>query len=434
MEYMLSAGRGRPIIEMLRSGIAGRRDIVLDQCLHNRAYDRQCEGSRADYLYPLFRGSEAEPLFRTCILQALLDTTDFLDAEQLFDFAVIFARDGDSEARRTIYDKFRRHDGVDGPLDGARHIIELDGVDGLLAVAAEIGANERLIEHNDGSDYLVRVAEDAAGRAVVREALEKAQIGNRYVDSFLQSIADEYVPDLRLEDVSKRKRHTVAAEDRRARTRGMSWSQFRSTPRNAVLSTCWAKGAPDVEIERAAHGIIAEEDPGRLAWYLRIFWNRRFPLHPSHLVRLFDTHGFKVSNAVINALVQISHPEVRALFERLVGSRDWAPYAVDLLQSNYRDGDDQLIERLLLAENDPEHLHTLCGNVHDVCKANPVPEAARLLLLTYEKSPCSICRSKDVELLRERGELPAWMIEECAHDASERSRRIASGHTDTTSQ
>jgi len=47
-----------------------------------------------------------------------------------------------------------------------------------------------------------------------------------------------------------------------------------------------------------------------------------------------------------------------------------------------------------------------------------LPEAREPMLLAYEHSPCSICRSDAVEVLISINSLPNWMREECKYDAN----------------
>jgi len=48
-QKMLHAGMGRAILFLMNQDAAQYRDVILDACLHNYAYDQQCEGSRRVY-------------------------------------------------------------------------------------------------------------------------------------------------------------------------------------------------------------------------------------------------------------------------------------------------------------------------------------------------------------------------------------------------
>ena len=61
----------------------------------------------------------------------------------------------------------------------------------------------------------------------------------------------------------------------------------------------------------------------------------------------------------------------------------------------------------------------------DVLKENLLPELVPVLRLLYERGPCTNCRKKAIELLRQLGALPDWLLAECRYDASESLREAA---------
>jgi hypothetical protein len=64
----------------------------------------------------------------------------------------------------------------------------------------------------------------------------------------------------------------------------------------------------------------------------------------------------------------------------------------------------------------------LASDILDVFKVNMLPEAQRLLLFVYERTPCAICRGIAVDLLLGIGQAPEWLIDECKHDVYEPTR------------
>ena len=79
----LKRGHGRAFLHVQNFGLAGVADLVLEACLKNPVYDRQCESSRAAWLYSLFAGTKEYPRLASVILSALQEETAEGDMEHL---------------------------------------------------------------------------------------------------------------------------------------------------------------------------------------------------------------------------------------------------------------------------------------------------------------------------------------------------------------
>ena len=111
LNQMLHTGMGRAIMFLMNQDASQYRDVILDACLHNYAYDRQVDTTRYDYLYPLLKASRELDFYRNAILNAIPVETDSYDVGQLLDFAALFARDRNEPARTAIYNKINRKAG-----------------------------------------------------------------------------------------------------------------------------------------------------------------------------------------------------------------------------------------------------------------------------------------------------------------------------------
>ena len=104
----LCKGLGRAVLHVRKHGCSGVEQHILDACLHDLAYDAQCEGNRAPWLYPILCLCKDKKPFRDAILESLQAATEHYDAGQLFALARFFAKEGDAAARSAIYEKFNR--------------------------------------------------------------------------------------------------------------------------------------------------------------------------------------------------------------------------------------------------------------------------------------------------------------------------------------
>ncbi len=427
LQQMLHAGMGRAILFLMNQDTAQYRDVILDACLHNYAYDKQCEDERADYLYPLIKASGEIEYYRENILSALPLETDYYDAEQLLDFAVLFARDGCEQARSAIYDKLHRRntDALPRDLSGVSQIIELDGISGLIHCLEYIESNPDLIgAYQD--DMLIWQAEEVTSIEEVRLALIEAVQNKPAVARMLASI-NEYSIEWTAEEIVRKRKEMRGSHKSLSDTISSetTWQELKKRPEFRRLLPSWSRVASDSEFERAALDLESFTDPKQLAAYLRLFVKRPFPLDPNKLIKLVDYPDEGVVWRALTDLETIHHPDVRALFMRIIEVPELSDQAIGLLRSNYETGDDQIIMRLLEAENDLDNLHALCGDTNHTYQENPVPEGNEPLLLVYEKVPCALCRHTCLEIIQSLAEIPDWMIEECRYDSNSGTRELA---------
>ncbi|MHB9038436.1 MAG: hypothetical protein ACYC64_17430 [Armatimonadota bacterium] len=424
LKKMLSAGMGRPVLYLMQQDLAHYRDLIVDNCIHKRGYDRQLEPSRADYLLPLIRKSGEEDYYRQMILETLLEVEDGFDADQLSDFALIFAKSGDAEARMALYERFQQPD-MNGEFNGAAQLVELDGIEGLLFVLDRIGSDAQLLEYYVDDTYLIRVAEERCGVEEVRSALEVAAKDNPNIAAFLQVVSKHYTTSLRVEDVMSIREPGYWVKHREEAVQDITWNEFKRKPGWEGLIGVWSRQASDSEMENVAKDVLSEDDPKKLESYLKIFSKRLFPLNPRRLIELVDSPSLLVSKRALSALANVQHDEVRTLFDRLIRDREWAAEAISLLETNYHAGDHLILEELLEQETDINRTHSMGLCITEVYKHNLVSECAGTLMLVYERTPCSRCRNKSVELLQELDKLPHWIVQECVYDAAEETRQIA---------
>lgn len=415
---------GRAILQIRAEGLSKHRELVLDSCVHNRAFDRPAEGSRAGYVFPIIHQSEEAQWFRDGIIDALPTVHDRFDASQLFEFAVLFAQQRDAEARQAAYDNFHHNDTGEA-FTGAEELIRLDGIDGLIAVLEFIGSGPADMSWLQEGDYLVRQAEELDGIEQVRLALQDAS-SKPGVAEFLAGIDSVYSPynsaleirAIREEQLDKRVNSGRVPDD-------ALWWEIKNHPEFCRVAYSWGWRTSDAELIHAATDLPLENDIERLRAHLSIFSKRPFPLDPDPLIELVSNADESVVARALNALEQVAHEKVRKLSFELRDSEEWSDRSVGLLKHNYRSGDHRMIVELLERETDPDKLHVMGLGVREVYEQNPSAEGLEPLMLVYEKGPCSMCRFGCVKLLRDLNGVPDWMAEECLHDADPETRQLA---------
>ncbi len=435
---MLGLGLGRAILFLREHDARPYRDIILDACVHWTGYDQQVEGTRTPYLMTVLDetgqiGSYVEP-----ILAAFRASTDRRDQQQLIRLASELAQEGYAEARDALYERFDRNDTIE-PYSCAFELVRIDGVEGLLHVAERMGAT--LLDDPGGlgdDDWIlsstVRDAEEDFGKDAVQQILGGAAGDDPRVRAYVQAVEA-------IESEERAQRAALAASRadasaRRAAGRAMSYERVkraiveREPPSVSLMGfRYWGRDASDDDLLLAATDLLAVQDEDHLSKYLQIFCLRRFPLAIDPLLALVRQPSDQVAHGAAVALSQIADPRVRPLaFEVIADPRlsGWRRSSgVSMLRSNLEPGDEALLTSLLTTTRDADELHWTSMGTLDVLKANPSADAVPILLALYEHGPCTRCRKKSVELLRQLGVLPDWMLEECRFDAGEYLREAA---------
>ena len=133
--HLLQLGHGRAILYARDHSVEGFRNVILDACLHCRAYDAQMEGTRASYMLDLLALIPGKESYYDEVLNALPGSGDDWDAAQRFHFAACLALDGNDRAKRVMYEELHP-----GPQKGeaiAIEFLQMDGIDGLPGVAMQ---------------------------------------------------------------------------------------------------------------------------------------------------------------------------------------------------------------------------------------------------------------------------------------------------------
>ena len=439
-ERVLGLGLGRAILFLRQNDARPYRDVILNACTHWTGYDQQVEGTRTPYLMTVLDATGDLASYVEPILAAFRASTDRRDQQQLIRLASEVAQDGYAEARAALYECFDRND-TEEPFACASELIGVDGLDGLLYIAERIGA--ALLENPAAlgdDDWLLRSLRDDAGERCGKEAVQatlaQAARESPHVRAYVQR-----VQAIDAEEAAQRAARSAA---RVARPRGRSGQgDLRNTPYEHIKRQIaeasppwsmrgllsWGERASADDLAHAAADLLAERDERRLRAYLEVFRRRPFPLEVDRLLALMRHPDDRIMVSAANALSRVAHPRVRALALEICADSSlegWRKsWGVRLLRSNFEPGDVPLLIQLLDTSSDEMGYHSIGFAIVDVLGANPVPEVVPVLRLLYERGPCTNCRKQAVELLRQLGALPDWLLEECRYDASEYLRDAA---------
>src|SRR5260370_639379 len=99
----VSLGLGRAVLYVDEYLPSPYVDIILKACLHAKAYDRQIEQSRAEYMLDIVRRTGDPSFYKNKVIEALYDEADEWDALQRFQMARLLAQEGDRRAMSSMY-------------------------------------------------------------------------------------------------------------------------------------------------------------------------------------------------------------------------------------------------------------------------------------------------------------------------------------------
>lgn len=401
-QHALKLGLGRAILHLREGDSYPYEELILDACLHNKAYDPQVEGSRARYMFDIMLSSGNAAFFADAVIRSLPKGPHDWDSSQRFGIARLLAQGRNSFAREAMYSAFRECELKESDI--AAEFIELDGLDGLIFVVGQIGA--QLVKNPEqwADPFLLSVARDICGKDPVEAVIRNASATDKNIMAYLTSVEQN--------NNSKAPRPDPKT---------MTYDQIRlliEAKRAGGLLREWAQNASVAELERAARDMLQEKDPEKLRSFLVLFWSRSFPLELNHIFKLLDLPDGPVPFHALRVLANLEHERVRKLAFDIAKTESRRGWAIDLLVKNFRDDDYPVVEAWCDAEQDPGTINAFGRSLVDIFVAHPNYEVEmRLLKKMYEKEPCAHCRSRVVERLMVMNGLTDALKLECEQDS-----------------
>jgi hypothetical protein len=393
----LKLGLGRAAVFLKSNDARPYREVLLHACTHDLTYAAQCEDSRAVYLWDLIQLSGDEAFYRKAILKAMDKPDEDTDLRQLSELAGRFARQGDEPAKRALYRTFSRCGFACAGRACAQELIRLDGAPAMVFVCGKLDEIGKEDHH-----WILRTLMETLRKRDRRSAAP---------------------PELK--DLYRQWR----AEDRAEKTATHTWPKTVEEARQEISVkkrpvVGWVRRASREELADFAGDLVKEADPGRLTAYLRSFCRRAFPGPASLLIQLSSHPEERVARAAVVAMEMMKHADIRDFALKNLEGGKWQRLSVDLLVRNGGVRDYQAIEALLQQDHDRHDMHSIQMGVKHFVKTHPSPKAKAVLLLAYEKGPCTFCRTEIVERMAAAKCLTRHLREECRYDACEDTRKF----------
>ena len=249
----------------------------------------------------------------------------------------------------------------------------------------------------------MRELEERDGREATEAALQAAQQRSAPLD-FLMRAA--------LEDEKEETQPEIAQDYSALKARLNQETAFHF-PRS------WVEAASKADLEQAAADLLSETDDRKVIQYLMIFRRHPYPCDPNLLLPFLGSANRRLARRAADVIRLVRH----GLVADVVGDmmKDGRLAIAALLLEGSRSLDDLLLMRRLLEQSlrDEEEYHSIGFSARQQIREVTGQEDTirEMLLHMYEHQPCSQCREHAVELLSERGGLPAWLVQEGQFDA-----------------
>jgi hypothetical protein len=418
-------GHGRALLHVNQYGLDEFADIVLHACLKEPSYDRQCESSRAQWLFSMFTGTKEYAWLASEIVSALDTETEQFDLSHFYELLAQMAKNGDKSAGAALRFKVLSQTFALSEYQlGCNEFVSVDGVDAVVELARRYGAElsenpednwQVLDDLTYGLDILPQVetklqelalTDDAIKRFWNNEKLHKA----RLAQSPKLSEAE------RTDSIRERIRRELPTE----KVLSNASAHAGQYPGNYMR---FGQHATEAELLTIFQQLLIETDE---KIYLRLLWvfrKARLPeLHP-RIWALASSKNNDVRAAAQAALAQFCDPKVGEFARNKLRALDFSESDTELLELfilNYQSTDENLIIPALtgLPEGD-EHAHHFGMSILAIGKNNYSPALSAMFEWVYEKNPCTICRQRAVEWLIKTKTITLEIAHECRYDANE---------------
>lgn len=411
----LRTGHGRAWQQVQSHGAHGLERQIIDACLECQTHDPQCEAEKAPWLHSMVVCAhlEAEVIEAIGALVHRLPQESHRDLDHRSAVLRELAAAGLSDARQLLYASLVRLSGTSADVIAAHDIVALDGIEGLVHVARQMGQWSREDPGFWVDDALVEQCKVPGGAPVALAALEREAEADLYIGRYLQALAE-----------------TRALRDSGTPEAAASCTaeQIVAYAANHTKDPChwfrrWALHADASELETVFRALLDVQEPGHITRLMRCFAQRGVPRFDRGLLPWLNHPDPTLSVVALRAVKSTRHPALRALALRWIAGGDLAD-GIQLLTANFERGDFALCALPWSPIDDEDERHRLVSNFVSMCNAHPSAEALEGLLHVYELSPCSTCRREAVKILLDLDVAPDWLRQEARFDADPATRAL----------
>ncbi len=327
----------------------------------------------------------------------------------MFDLVKLYAKQGDIEAKKAMYNRFLTNPIQGSDWVGYKEILELDGLKGLIYIAEKFG---KIIKQNpedwqDGS--IIKHFQDNNPDINVTYELEKITKTNKYVKIYLDNIK-------RTENNWKKHKSKPQIFN------GIIDEVLNSKP---FISFKRRKQLSDLELQIISKHLIKEKNKEKIEKLLDIFSNRKFPLNSEFILKLAKQKSnskYRIQEHAIDALKFLKSENIRNFALSRILKTNNPNIFTNILISNYKKGDYKLLREIATKFTSEYIIENLARSYSDIYSKNKTTECKEPLEILYRKMNCGIHRNEIVKILIDNNVLSNKISNEIKYDSYEKTR------------
>ena len=435
-DFKVCMQQGRGQCHLVLKGekdIAKYKDIILWGCLHNLAYDPQCEhGTRAEYIYNLTKYFNDEDYFLFPIIKAFESLPQHRDwlFEHFSAQLSLFAKNGNEHAKEALQEKYDQLFAIlltkrkfQSYYDFERHNFELLCValrhlvdtEGKFKIICDLGRLFRENPHYDCDyfDWFCFCLENDFGKDGLRTLLNDNSQKSEDIKCFYES----YLQFKKANSNRHKPTNLVKAPSVEEIK-----NEIASTGRIAPISKVRFSRHADADMRKElAEEALAEVDLDKKAELLSPFFNCDFPLSHDIIIEYTRSAHERLRELSLSILTNCQSDVVRDYALSLMAKENLKEHALKMLLCNYTPEDKQFLldalGKLKVTYDNQSDWHHIGFKILDLFgKERDLPK--EFLLYIYNTTLCSCCRCSAALALDKRQWLTEDIIEECRYDSN----------------
>ena len=403
-------GTGEAIVLLKKNPSIDFDEYILDACTHNLAYDPQCEGSRADYLFEILSfAKNREKIIDEILMNLSSSNKEYWDVHLLFDLALLLAKEGNGLARKVIYKRYANNLSEDFECIDTDVLVKLDGLNGLEFVA-DIQGKQLDKDSNFWIDeWLLDICKEYFPKTSPKNYLIEKSHNNKYIELFLSEM-EEFESK---EDDSKKKSKLSLLELLDTVKRG------ENIP---IISGKWLN---EEELLNLVQILQKEEDEWKIQSYLRILKFAKYPLDISTLLPFLKVKNEQIKRSTLNILSKVKDEKIRELIDSNYSNLDFLFEHLRLFESNFLEKDMEVLFRIFNRLKDEDEIHFFGLVICAIARENTIENPKRLIEELYYVNNCSICRESFIKILMSTNQLSDKIYEELKYDCDSSIRQLS---------
>ncbi len=410
----IKLGTGEAYLILKENSKIDFSNLIIKGAIYNYAYDPQSEGSRAKYIFGLIKISEQKDKIVAKLFSKLIEFKEGgCDLYQLCDLMTYLYKDGYTDARKFVNIRYYRNRLEEYGYCGAKELMEIDGLNGVLKVAEYVG------------EILFNDKEEKEGSWIVDEFQRKNKTINVYEFLKEKGKKNEYIQSY-YNEITKNKPEVYKRTKKIRFTYELVTKKLKNNEFFIVLEER-ANDLTNQEVEKLANDFLDSKNNREKERYLIFFSNRKFPFDYAPLFKLVKgrkLRKWRLVEFAASSLAFFKSPEIRNFaIEKINGTKNPCDY-LPLLISNYKKGDNKLLVEIISRSNNFDFIHSLIDGIIGIYKKNKTKECKEPLIAMYNKINCGIHRRSIIEILIENNVLDNKIFNEIKYDSDDDVRKL----------